>query len=199
MAIGIVDDSEFDIELNHDRNASTNSLDDIHNNNDGNTAKVIDINDGKGRGTGNRAVPEELKKVIGENASIEGSKETKQLTRKLRISDSSLSAYKNGAHSTSSYHKPKKSLIDHIIKAKARSSNKARTKMNLALDQITEDKFEDVKLRDISGVARDMSAIIRNLEPPAEMNNTQVTNVQHVFYAPKVKEEEDYNVIEVNE
>jgi len=199
MSIGIVNDNEFDNELGNSDGVITDDNNNSPNTDTNSSARVININEGLGRGKNNRAVPEELKKVIGENAVIEGSKETKELTRRLGISDSSLSAYKHGVSSTTSYNKPNKPLVNHIVNAKARSSSRARSKLNLALNQITEEKFEDAKLRDIAGVAQAMSAIIKNLEPPADnVSNTQV-NVQHIMYAPKIKEEQDYNIVEVSE
>ena len=206
MGMGIVDESEFNDELDasHEIETSINDLSDSNNLGSEPSsepiAKVININEGLGRGIGNRAVPEELKKVIGENAAIEGSQETKELTRRLGISDSSLSAYKHGVSSTASYNKPNKPLISHIVNAKARTSSRARSKLNLALGQITEDKFEGTKLRDIAGVAQAMSSIIKNLEPAIDNNNNQTNvNVQYVVHAPKIKEEEDFNIVEVTE
>jgi hypothetical protein len=177
MSMGIVSDDEFDSELNKFAQRGT----------------VKDLV--RGRGNGNNAVPESLRKLIGENAIEEGSKETKVLTRALGISDSSLSAYKAGAASTSSYHNP--SFIDHIDKARERVVKKARNRLVFSLDAITKEKLANEKPRDLAGIAKDMSVVIRNMEPSQEGPN-QPRN-QLVIFAPQLVTEGKFDVIEVKE
>jgi hypothetical protein len=74
-------------------------------------------------------------------------------------------------------------------------SSSARAKLTLALEHITSDKIKDAKVGTISQIAKDMSSIVRNLEPTAQ----NVTNNQVIVYRPRQREEEDFEVITVNE
>ena len=175
MAILIVDNDSFDQELGKLNGNKTD-------------AKVVDI--ARGRGNGNKEVPESLRKIIGENALIETHKDT---ARAFGISPSSVAAYKNGSTSTASYNEPDSELSKAMMSSKDRISGRARKKLLMALSHITEEKLTDAKLGVISGVARDMSSIIRNIEPPAA--NVTENNVKFVFFSPKQKDETEYEVI----
>lgn len=182
MAIGIVESDEFDLELER-LNYKSNG-------------EVIDLPT-RGRGNGNCATPDSLRKIIGENAIEEGSAETKELTRALGISDSSLSAYKNGATSTVSYHEPNEKLKNHIDNTKLRIASKARHRLLSAIDSITKEKLEGASLRDAASVATAMSAVIRNIEP--EQSDSKINQPTFVIYAPQIRKEESFDVITVNE
>jgi hypothetical protein len=173
MPLGILSDEEFNKELER--------------------SQVIDIN--KGRGS-NPQVPESLRKIIGENAVEEGSGPTKAMTRALGISDSSLSAYKQGARSTASYHNPNPELLDHVNKARQRIVKKARNRLVFALDGITEEKLSQEKPRDLAAIAKDMSAIIKDFEP---RNDDNVAPKALIIFAPQMFKEERFDVINAQE
>jgi hypothetical protein len=172
VPLGIVSDSEMEKEVETLRIVPSNSL---------------------GRGLGNKEVPESLRKIIGENAVEEGSAVTKTLTRALGISDSSLSAYKNGSTSTTSYHSPDAELKKHINKTKERIVKKARNRLVASLNAITPEKLADENPRDLAGIAKDMSVIIKNFEPGDDGQRTQPL----VIFAPIQVTEERFEVIDV--
>ena len=174
MPMGIVDDSAFEAELEKTQ------------------AQVVDIQ--KGRGNGHNEVPESLRKIIGENAIEEGSQATKELTRALGISDSSLSAYKVGSTSTTSYHNPQ--FKDHIDKARERIVKKAKNRLIQSLNAITPDKLAGEAPKDLAGIAKDMSVIIRNMEPEAEGIKADKALI---IYAPQLMKEDKFEVIDVRE
>lgn len=147
-----------------------------------------------GRGKGNNEVPESLRKIIGETALIENNKET---ARAFGISTSSVSAYKKGAHSTASYNEPVDELKSYIDETRKEISTKARKKLLSAIDSITSEKLEEVGVKVASQVARDMSTVIKNIEP--EMSDNNKSGVQFVFFAPHMREERDFPSITVNE
>lgn len=155
------------------------------------------INPESGRGKGNIQVPESLRKIIGETNVLDGRQEALTIAKEFGVSPSSVSAYANGANSTASYRNPTdiKSFID---KSRKRIQNKARSKLFMALEQITEEKLAEAKLRDVSGVARDMSSIIRDTEPKTE-NGISINGSKVIVYRPRMREEEDYETIAVNE
>jgi len=172
MPMGIINDDDFQKEVEK--------------------SKVVSINIGRGH---TPQVPESLRKIIGENAIEEGSNATKTMTRALGISDSSLSAYKHGAASTASYHNPQ--FKDHIDKARERIIKKARNRLVSSLNAITPEKLADEKPRDLAGIAKDMSVIIRNMEPDRveDRDNTKAL----IIFAPQVVTENKFEVIQVQE
>ncbi len=153
-------------------------------------ANIIDITRGR---NGRTEAPESLRKVIGEEGVKGASNES--LTRMFDVSQSSVSAYKNGATSTTTYNKPNEELDKHIAVERESISKTARQKMILALESITEEKIVNSKLQVASQVAKDMSSIIKNIEPHRE----EGMNVSFQFYAPPMKQINDYNVIDVKD
>ena len=150
------------------------------------TAQVIPIEHGRGIGTKN--VPESLRKIIGD-AGLEG-ESSKSITEVLPVSESSVSAYKKGATSTTTYHDPHPDLEQHLTTTKHRISKSATKKLEDALDGITPDKIAGAKLRDIASVARDMSQIVKNMEEGSDINNKGNTNI--IFYTPNLRQAETF-------
>jgi hypothetical protein len=172
MPMGIVDDAEFQKEIQR-------------------SSQVVTIQRGRGN---TRNVPESLRKIIGENAVEEGSKATKVMTNAFGISDSSLSAYKHGANSTASYNDP--AFKPAIDKVRDKITRKARSRLIASLNAITPEKLSDEKPRDLAGIAKDMSAIIKNMEPDAEKDKIPQALI---IFAPRMVTEEKFEVIDVGE
>jgi len=188
MPMGIVSDEEFDSEVSNTIREESNSP-------NSSNATIIDIT--KGRGIGNVGVPNGLRNIIGEESTINGRESAIELAKQFGISSSSVSAYTTGAKSTASY--DDKPNLAHINEAKERISKKARGKMLLALNRITGEKLDGAKVRDLAGVAKDMSAIIKNLEPDNPEGNNRNTSPTFVFYAPQIVKEDKFETIVVNE
>jgi predicted transcriptional regulator len=197
MAMGIVSDKDFGKELdnlNPQREVPKSS----------NSAPPIGIKDveirriERGRPEGAIEVPNSIRRLIGDESATNGRQSALELASTLGISPSSASAYAKGATSTSTYRD--RPNVDVINQAKLRVSNRARKRLMMALSHITEEKLQDAKVRDIAGVARDMSQVIKNMEPEKESNSGQVNNgPTFVFYSPKVQKEESFDVIHVKE
>lgn len=147
-----------------------------------------------GRKEGTKEVPEELRKIIGENALIEGNKST---AKAFGVSESSVSAYKKGATSTKSYNDPDADLKAFMDESRNKISTKARRKLIDAIDNITDSKLEECSVKVLASVARDMSSVIRNMEP--EQKEDRSNNVQFVLFAPQMKNESDFALKQVNE
>lgn len=180
MPIGIVSDNDFDLELNRSKI----------------TAEVKQ-KPTLGRGINHVEVPESLRKIIGETSEINGREDALALANQFGISSSSVSAYANGATSTKSYHEPNKELKSHINSAKERISKKAQNRLINALNEITPEKLAEAKLRDISSVARDMAAIVKDMEVE-EVKDTNQNGPTFVFYAPQIKSESAFDVIDMS-
>jgi hypothetical protein len=155
----------------------------------------------RGRAEGDVNVPDSLRQIIGEEAVINGRASAVGLAGMFGISPSSASAYAKGATSTDSYNTPSKSIIGHINKSRARAINRAGKTLNAALGSITQEKLDYADARDLSTIAKDMSVIIKNLEPeappPVDPNAPQTP--QYVIYAPTFRDERSYDSITVQE
>jgi len=188
--MGIVSDKEFDSALDDCVNPKPKSVP---------VAQIVDITR-PGRKEGDVNVPDSLRQVIGDTAVTDGRQEAVALAKNFGLSPSAASAYANGATSTASYNEqPNKATING---AKERIAKKARAKLMLALTNLTPDKLAGAKARDIAGIARDMSQVIKNVEPDTAPGVGGVNTgggPAFVFYAPQQREESTYQVIQAKD
>jgi predicted transcriptional regulator len=168
--MGIVSDSDLELEIK--RNGTN-----------GNAEVRVPVP--PGRKEGDKNVPESLRKVIAQDAIENGRDSAVELARSFGISPSSVSAYTNGATSTTSYHAPDAGLRKHVNGVKERIAGKARRRLKWALNGITEEKLQEASLKTLSTVAKDMSVIIKQMEPDEKGDTDKSTNVQVVLFAPK--------------
>lgn len=191
MPIGLVQDSEFEKEL-ESLNPPKPSTPKV---------EVLDLPT-RGRADGDVNVPDSLRQIIGETSVIEGRQAALGLAGMFGISPSSVSAYAKGATSTTTYNEPKPSIIQHINKARKRHIKKASHVLNTALEAITQDKLDYTDAKDLAGIAKDMSVIIKNLEPPSEPTtneDNEKKQPQFVIFAPQFRDERTFEVIDVKE
>ena len=120
-----------------------------------------------------------------------------EVSKLTGASPSQVSAYKNGATSTATYHDKDKVLGEHVESVKSEITSAAQNKLKLAIEALTGEKINSAKARDIAGIAKDMSQIVRNIE--GDSGSGSGTNVKVMIYQPRAKEESDFKVIEVNE
>lgn len=188
MGMGIVSNEEFERELKNGNKDSETSIGGI----------VIDRSN-KGRKEGDNNVPDSLRKIIGETAVTEGRQEALALARMFDISASSVSAYSHGATSTDSYNKPDKGIQEYIKNRKQRITKKALHKLTGAIDSITDADFVMMKAKDKAAIAKDMSAIVKNLEPSKDSPIGDQQNNQFIFYSPQFMQESKYDIVQVQE
>lgn len=205
MPIGIVTDDDFLVELERLRRGKFSKKEseeekertepkqkeELEPEITSNEASILPIE--RGRGLNNVEVPDSLRALIGITAIESGRAEALALAREFGVSDSSVSAYTNGSTSTASYHSPSPVLRKKINNTKERLGKIARGKLALSLKHITEDKVANAKLRDVAAVATAMAAVVKNMEPETDKGSSQV-NI--VLYAPKLRAESSYEVIE---
>lgn len=198
MPMMIVDDAAFNKELeklssvvvsnDSEPGEIVTSLDLIHKL----PGKVFDIK--RGRPAGSVEIPESIRALAAEEA-INGTPNN-EVAKAFGISASSVSAYKNDATSTASYDNPDPQLKAANDEVRDANSELARKKLSLALEHLTNDKIQEAKAKDIAGIAKDMSAIVKNLEPTGPIS---ITNNQVLVYRPRQREEDEFDVISVNE
>lgn len=187
MPIGIVSDNMFDEELKKlNRQIPVKEV------------EIVDVRR-PGRKEGDNNVPDSLRKIIGEEAVINGRQAALELAEDFGISPAQVSAYAKGATSTASYNNPTQSIISHINKSRQRAIKRASKTLNAALGAITQEKLDFADASDLSGIAKDMSAIIKNLEPPQAAPDTGKSSPQFVIFAPQFRKEETFETIVVNE
>lgn len=193
MAMGIVSDKDFNLEQSKLNKSSCEKSEPV------NVVPSVSIQPvvTPGRKANDVNVPDSVRNLIADTSVAEGRASALALAKAFDISPSSVSAYSNGAKSTASYDTPDTELKAASDAAKLRVAKRARSKMMQALHHITPDKLEAAKLRDLAGVARDMSVIIKNMEPEQDKGSTTNNNngPNFIFYAPKVESEASYPVV----
>jgi len=169
----VVDDESFELELNRSMRV----------------ADVVTL-PAKGR-NGAKATPDSLRKLIAHDA-LNGTPAS-ELAEAYGVSESSVSAYKNGASSTTTYHEGKGELKDFTDMTRDKIKNRAQNKLLLALKHMTEDKIKEVKPIELSTIAANMSRVVEKMSPKEQ---TTVNN-NIVFYSPKQISKENYETIDV--
>lgn len=194
MAIGIVSDDDFLKEIGSYKPATPLKVVEPP----ALTGEIIDIPK-RGRKDGDIAVPESLQKIIGEEALLNGRASAVALAGEFGLSPSSASAYAVGATSTASYNQPKPSILSHINKSRERAMKKAAKTLNAALGSITQEKLDYLDADKVSGIAKDMSVIIKNLEPKVASPDESSKQPQFVIFAPQFRDERSFDMITVTE
>jgi hypothetical protein len=189
MPIGIVSDDDFMSELsNYQKRESSEET-----RTPPITPEIIPL-DRPGRSEGDVNIPDPLRQIIGEEAVINGRKAALGLAGMFGVSASSVSAYAKGATSTTTYDTPKPSIISHINRSRQRASKKASKVLDAALGSITQEKLDYTDAKELAGIAKDMSVIIKNLEPPDDSvkSNSGEAAPQFVIFAPQFRDERSF-------
>ena len=153
----------------------------------------------RGRSEGDVNVPDSLRQLIAEEQLLNGRPAALKLAAQFGISSSSVSAYANGATSTASYDQPKPAIINHLNKAREKATKRASKTLNAALGAITQDKLDYTDAKDLASIAKDMSAIIKNLEPKQVQSDDMSNTPQFVIFAPQFRDERSFETIHVKE
>ena len=183
MPLGVVSDDEFEAELSRIKTP---------------TAEVVD-KPSKGRNEGDNNVPTSIQQIIGDTAITDGRQQAVKLGEFLGISPSSVSAYSAGASSTATYNEKKPELVKNLNKTKGRLAKSAASRLKLALDSLTENKFEVATAREISGVARDMAAVMKDMSTNENGADATKQMPQFIIYAPQLRQENHFEMIHVEE
>ena len=192
MPMGIVSEKEFQTELENSQKAPEKPLPEVL----PITGEIKDVN--RGRGENSVGVPNSLRNLIGEESITNGRHAAVELGKSFGISPSSVSAYGVGATSTATYkERPNAPAINGV---KDKIAKRARGKLMAALHHITNDKLQGANAKDLAGIAKDMSAVVKSMEPdtpkaPGENSNGPT----FVFYAPQFHKEEHYDIVHVKE
>jgi len=183
MAMGIVSESDFEQEQEILKKPISKSI-----------PIIQPLN--HGRGNGNVNVPDSLRKVIGETAISDGRSEALSLGKMVGVSPSAVAAYTNGATSTASYDStPNKPTINS---AKDRIAKSARMRLRDALSVLTRDKISEAKAVDISTIAKNMAAVVKQMEPDTK-GPEGTTGPTFILYAPQFRKEEHFEVVYAKE
>lgn len=185
MPIGVVTDDDFEKEI---RNSGVPIV--------GEVVKAPT----KGRQENSTEVPQSIRKIIGETNEIEGRQSALQFAESLGLSPSSVSAYANGATSTSTYQKPNQDLQAHITSRKQKVSASAMTRLTRAMSALTKDKIATSSAKEISSIAKDMAQVVKMMEPDTpEGQGEGVKTPQFVVYAPTFVDERKFDIIQAKE
>ena len=179
MALGIISDEDFDLEVNKFDGAETQ-------------ARVV-TKPSRGRAPNDNNVPDSLRAIVAEEA-INGTPAS-ELERTFGVSRSSITAYKHGATSTKTYDKPNEKLQTVVERTREKIHSRASHKLLSALKHITEDKLADTKAGELSSIAANMSRVIEKTSPKEQTVNQ--TNI--VFYSPAQIHERNFEVVDIQQ
>lgn len=178
MPLGIVSVEDWDKEINHNPSKD----------NESSRPLIRDTNLGRGS---KQETPEVIRNIVGEE-KVRG-EVGKELAKLFGLSDASVSAYGQGM--TSSNGTTSEELANHIGKVRLKVKSQAAAKLSLALDSINEDKLSKARVGELSAVARNMAAIVKDMDVDDRENKPQT---QIIFVAPHMRKEEQYEVIDVS-
>lgn len=157
--------------------------------------EVVEMNT-PGRKEGDVNVPNSLRNLLGITSVEDGRAAALQLAEQFGVSPSSVSAYTEGATSTSTIaDKPNGKVIDD---AKQRIVKKASKVLNRALLKITDEKLDATKAVELAQIAKSMSGIVKDMEPENE-GDKEKDMPQFLVYSPTIKQENHYDTIVVRE
>jgi len=194
MPMGIVNDEEFLRQVNN-----TIPNPELKRDNVKIPELVIEPLETPGRKEGDNNVPDSLRALIGSTAHVEGRKSALELASLFGISASSTSAYAHGNTSTKSYDKEDKKIVDVITSRKARITKRALHKLQSSLHHITNDKLQLLDAKELASVSKDMSAVVKNMEPANAGMGSDGSGAKFVIFTPEVRMENSYESITVNE
>lgn len=121
---------------------------------------------------------------------------SKVLQGAFNVSGSSVSAYKNGAKSTASYHDKDPGLVDAIDKTNESIARIATGKIMRALGAITDSKVDELSPLKAADLAQKMSNVVKNMKPDEVSKDS---GVKIVVFQPRVKEEDEFEIVQVLE
>lgn len=141
---------------------------------------------------GPKALSEESKELIGTLAHLD---DQKNVAKTFGVSQARVSQLKNGLSSSNDVGEFDGELAGKIksnVKELKRSvSETAVGRLAKALECITDDKLESAKLGELSLVVNSLGKVARLDEEQTGPNNN------FVFYAPRNKQEDAYEIVEV--
>lgn len=143
---------------------------------------------------GKKEVPHEIRALAASEAIAGGNK--KEIAQELGISSQSINAYKNGATSLATYNKKDEKLQKANDEVKDKIRGVALNKMMDAMNAISKENLALSKPNVASAVARDMSTIVKNMDPREDGINVDKAVI---IYKSPMKEEADYPVIDVQQ
>lgn len=141
---------------------------------------------------GKKNLDEDTKEFIGTLAHFESQD---SIASVFKVSQARVSQIKNGLNSSSkvgSFDVDLKGRIDKNVKdVRKQVSELALGKLSCILEGITKDKIDRASLSEITTAASNLGKL-SHVEEEREVNNNNF-----VFFTPRTKQEDDYEVVEV--
>ena len=147
----------------------------------------------RGKSKGDDYLDEEKRKEIATLALTSGMT-NEEVAEFCRVHPQTVSSFKNGEVANGT--ETNEELKEHVIEVKGEIQSAAKNKLLLAIEAITDEKIHSAKVRDIAGIARDMSSVIKNM---SDNGGLTVQNNKVVIYQPRIRDDDDFDVITVSE
>ena len=182
MAMGIVSNEAFEKELERSEKEVKIPI-------------VIPI-ERPGRKEGDNNVPDSLRKLIGEESVIAGRESALKLAEQFGVSPSSVSAYANGSKSTATM--SRQPNLDFLRKRRERITRKASRALISSINKLTDEKLNEAKPAELATIARNMSAIVKEMEPEID-TKAVVDRPQFVVFSPQIRDERHFEIVMAKE
>lgn len=160
------------------------------------TPSLVVVDESPGRSTGAPNLDPESRALIGAIANLPGSQ--KDLSEKLGISQSRVSNFKHGKING----KESDPLKERLNIQKTTIANTAAETLARSLGLITEEKMQFTSAKNLAGIAKDMSTVVKNLTEDKGLGNSNNLIFIHSPISPEGKgfhQEDYYEVIEVGQ
>lgn len=178
MPLGIISESDYNKEVISSLNRITPAR----------SLPIIELDKDKGRNNKSET-PDSIRSVIAQEALLGVS--AKEIAREYNVSQSSISAYKKDATSTTSYNKSDKSLRNRNSIFRDRIVRKSSRIALTALDSIDSRDFETASLTDKARVAKEMASIVRDMSG-SDNDESGKPIAQIIIHAPQMRTDKDY-------
>ena len=212
MPLGIVSNKEFESELmnscvdkviNPERDVepeiNSNEIDDGDgDNNQPRTSIVAEVVDLPKLGRHNEVnnVPQSLRMIIGETAAVEGLGRAKELADTFGgLSQPTISTYARGEVSPNGNNKQDDDMLDYLNGRKTKITKRALNKINLALNLMDEERLKGCDAKELATISKEMSTVVKHMEPKNRDEREKVQPVQFIMYAPQVRSENHYETV----
>lgn len=150
----------------------------------------------QGKVKGDENVPTIFRDIIAAQAAVGAKQE--DLKKAWGVSSATVSNYKNGIPNRSNPDaKSNAEVKDVVARVTGRIRDTICSKIEIALESMTPDKFSDEGIKTLSSVTSNLARTIQALEGNKKEDAKIDNRVQTIIYAPQTAKIEDYPVMEM--
>ena len=144
-----------------------------------------------GRYPGQTNIPQQFRAMIGAAARLSS---TKQIAQAVGIGQLAVHNYSRGKTCVASA--PSQSMLEQIEEKTLGIRDQVLGILSYTVAGITPESLENKEPKELSIIARNLSAIMSSTKPPADFGD-KTTNAQVIVFSPEQEKEGKYDTVEV--